>query len=89
MLLSEDLTFTGIKPVVISEIRSLAARYGIKRILLFGSRARGDYRRGRGIDLSLSGGGIGRIAALGAQRARRGGIEVVFPGDAGFVGTSL
>ena len=60
-LLSEDLTFTGIKPVVISEIRSLAARYGIKRILLFGSRARGDYRRDSDIDLAVSGGDIARF----------------------------
>ena len=61
LLLSEDLTFTGIKPVVISEIRSLAARYGIKRILLFGSRARGDYRRDSDIDLAVSGGDIARF----------------------------
>lgn len=47
---------TGIRTIVIDEIRCLAEKYGIKRVLLFGSRARGDYRRESDIDLAVSGG---------------------------------
>ena len=54
---------TGIKSVVIEEIRSLAKKYGIKRVILFGSRARGDYRRVSDIDLAVSGGNCARFAA--------------------------
>lgn len=36
---------TGISARVIEEIRQLAEKYSIEQVLLFGSRARGDYRR--------------------------------------------
>ena len=36
---------TGIKPKVIEEIRTFAKKYNIDKVILFGSRARGDYRR--------------------------------------------
>ena len=35
---------TGIKPQVIEEIRELARKYDIEKVILFGSRARGDFR---------------------------------------------
>lgn len=47
---------TGIKAIVIDQIRQLAAQYDIQRVLLFGSRARGDYRPRSDIDLAISGG---------------------------------
>ena len=47
---------TGINPKVIEEIRALARQYGIEKVLLFGSRARGDYRRTSDIDLAVTGG---------------------------------
>ena len=46
----------GIKAIVIDQIRQLAAQYDIQRVLLFGSRARGDYRPRSDIDLAISGG---------------------------------
>ncbi len=53
---------SGIKPVVIQELRALAQTYNLTKVLLFGSRARGDYRRASDIDLAVSGGDIGRFA---------------------------
>lgn len=47
---------TGIKPVVIKEIKALAEQYHINRVVLFGSRARGDYYVKSDIDLAVSGG---------------------------------
>ena len=47
-----DAEHTGIKEAVLDEIRELARRYGVKRVVLFGSRARGDYWRASDI-LSL------------------------------------
>ncbi len=53
---------TGIKPIVIDEIQRLAEKYNISRVILFGSRARGDYRRTSDIDLAVIGGDIPRFA---------------------------
>lgn len=36
---------TGIRETVIEEIRGLAKRHGVRKVILFGSRARGDYGR--------------------------------------------
>lgn len=36
---------TGINSKVISEIRHFAEIYHVEKVLLFGSRARGDYKR--------------------------------------------
>ena len=47
---------TGIKPFVLEEIRLLAEKYGIERVILFGSRARGDYKERSDIDLAFTGG---------------------------------
>lgn len=51
-----ELKDTGIKESLIEEIRDLARRYNIDKVILFGSRARGDFRRTSDIDLAVSGG---------------------------------
>ena len=54
----EDLTKKGIKPLVLEEIKRIAEAYGVKKVILFGSRARGDYQRASDIDLAVEGGRI-------------------------------
>ncbi len=53
---------TGIRPIVIDELRALAKKHGLRRLVLFGSRARGDFRRASDIDLAAEGGGIDAFA---------------------------
>lgn len=53
---------TGIKPQVIEEIRELARKYDIEKVILFGSRARGDFRRTSDIDIAVEGGNFERFA---------------------------
>ena len=52
----KNIADTGIKPIVIDELCALAKRHGIKTVILFGSRARGDYMAKSDIDLAVSGG---------------------------------
>ncbi len=52
------MTETGIDSRVIQEIGKIAETNGIHRVILFGSRARGDYHRTSDIDLAVSGGNI-------------------------------
>lgn len=52
----------GIKSVVIKEIRDFAQKYGVDTVILFGSRARGDYKRVSDIDLAVKGGDLARFA---------------------------
>ena len=52
---------TGIKQKVITEIRDLAVRHGMNKVVLFGSRARGDFHDRSDIDLAVSGGDAGRF----------------------------
>ena len=47
---------TGIQGVVIGEIVELAQTYNLNKVILFGSRARGDYKSRSDIDLAVSGG---------------------------------
>ena len=49
---------TGIREAVLTEIRDLAEKYGLERVVLFGSRARGDYKKTSDIDLAVTGGNI-------------------------------
>lgn len=49
---------TGIKQQVLEEIKDLAKEYKIKKVILFGSRARGDYHTTSDIDLATEGGNI-------------------------------
>ncbi len=45
----------GLNDAVIAAIRQLAIRFSIERVVLFGSRARGDYRERSDIDLAVYG----------------------------------
>ena len=51
-----SLEKTGIKPKVIQEIIALAKKNQIEKVILFGSRARGDYKERSDIDLAFCGG---------------------------------
>ncbi len=53
---------TGLREELIDDIRFLAKKYGIKRVVLFGSRARGEYKKKSDIDLAFSGGEVSRFA---------------------------
>ena len=48
----------GLSNTLIAEIGAIACRHGLQRVILFGSRARGDYRRISDIDLAVSGGNV-------------------------------
>ena len=54
---------TGIKKQVLDEILMAAEKYNIEKVILFGSRARGDYRKTSDIDLAVSGGRIAHFQA--------------------------
>ena len=53
---------TGIRDVVLKQIRDLAAKYGLCKVILFGSRARSDFKERSDIDLAVSGGDISGFA---------------------------
>ena len=53
---------TGIREEVIKEIIALAEKYAITKVILFGSRARGDYRERSDIDLAVTGGQVDLFA---------------------------
>lgn len=53
---------TGIKRQVIKEIGELAEKYAVSKVILFGSRARGDFKRTSDIDLAVEGGDFDRFA---------------------------
>lgn len=53
---------TGIKERVLDEIIALAKENEIEKLTLFGSRARGDYRRTSDIDLAVNGGNVAKFA---------------------------
>lgn len=47
---------TGIKPIVIEEICDIARKYRVKKVILFGSRARGNFKEKSDINLAVKGG---------------------------------
>ena len=49
---------TGINQRVLNEISALAQKYNIRQVILFGSRARGDFSPTSDIDLAVSGGNL-------------------------------
>ena len=53
---------TGIKAEVIEEIRKLARKYDVTKVILFGSRDRGDFKRTSDIDIAVTGGDFVRFA---------------------------
>ena len=50
-----DMEETGIDGEVLREICDLAEKYHIQKVILFGSRARGDFKRTSDIDLAVEG----------------------------------
>ena len=60
--LSEIAEKCGIKLHVLHEICDIARRHGLFRVILFGSRARGDYHPTSDIDLAVAGGSYARFA---------------------------
>lgn len=54
----EDVLYknTGIRQIVIDEIIYFAKTYDIKKVILFGSRARGTHHKTSDIDLAITGG---------------------------------
>lgn len=48
----------GIREQVLAEIKQLAKKYDIQKVILFGSRARGDFRERSDIDLAVTGGKV-------------------------------
>ena len=56
------LSNTVIKDQVQAEICRFAERHQLDKVILFGSRARGDYHRASDIDLAVWGGRIARFA---------------------------
>lgn len=53
---------TGIREQVFMEICEIAKRCQVDKVLLFGSRARGDFKRTSDIDLAVTGGDFLRFA---------------------------
>lgn len=53
---------TGIKSLVIREIVELAQQCNIEKVILFGSRARGDFKPRSDIDLAIQGGDYVRFS---------------------------
>lgn len=52
----------GISQEISTEITKLAKKYELNRVILFGSRARGDFRKTSDIDLAVTGGNIAAFA---------------------------
>ncbi len=52
----------GMRDSLIREIRSIAEKNGLAKVILFGSRARGDFHERSDIDLAVSGGAVSRFA---------------------------
>lgn len=61
--MDEELQFqkTGIKQRVIQEIIQLAKQNQVEKVILFGSRARGDFKERSDIDLAFRGGNSSRF----------------------------
>jgi predicted nucleotidyltransferase len=58
----DDFSNTGISEKVVEEIITLAKKHKLHGVVLFGSRARGDFYRTSDIDLAIWGGDTMRFA---------------------------
>lgn len=56
MINTMDIQRTGLSEELIKEISTIANKWGVQKVILFGSRSRGDYGRASDIDLAVSGG---------------------------------
>lgn len=61
MAYADKLCDTGLSSRVIDSISEVASKNGVDKVVLFGSRARGDYYRASDIDLAVHGGNINRF----------------------------
>ena len=52
----------GLRETVVKEIVSLAEKNRVEKLVLFGSRAKGDYTRSSDIDLAVYGGNVDAFA---------------------------
>lgn len=61
--MSEQIYYkaTGIKEKVIQEIIALAKKHQVEKVILFGSRARGDFKERSDVDLAFCGGKSSRF----------------------------
>ncbi|MBQ9549320.1 MAG: nucleotidyltransferase domain-containing protein [Lachnospiraceae bacterium] len=48
----------GLRPDLIRELTGLSRKHSLEKLLLFGSRARGDYKERSDIDLAAYGGNV-------------------------------
>ena len=53
---------TGLREAILDEIRDAARCYDADKVVLFGSRARGDHKDRSDIDLAVYGGDFSRLA---------------------------
>lgn len=53
---------TGIKVQVLREIEAFAEKHSLEKLVLFGSRARGDFRERSDIDLAVYGGNFAQFS---------------------------
>lgn len=56
MINTMDIQKTGLSEELIKEISTIASKWGVQKVILFGSRSRGDYGRASDIDLAVYGG---------------------------------
>jgi len=56
MINTVDIQRTGLSEELIKEISTIASKWGVQKVILFGSRSREDYGRASDIDLAVSGG---------------------------------
>jgi predicted nucleotidyltransferase len=56
MINTMNIQRTGLSEELIKEISTIASKWGVQKVILFGSRSRGDYGRASDIDLAVSGG---------------------------------
>ncbi len=54
----------GVSDIVEKQIIDIARNNQIEKVILFGSRARGDYKRTSDIDLAVSGGNISAFSLV-------------------------
>ena len=60
--IGESMKILGIDDSIEQDIISIAIKNDIKKLILFGSRARGDFKRTSDIDLAVEGGNISAFA---------------------------
>ena len=51
-----EKVYGGLKPGLLKDIQSVAQKHNVEKVVLFGSRARGDYKERSDIDIAFQGG---------------------------------